>query len=247
MWKQILGWSVAVGAVLMSTSAGAAQQVGPLVEARTIRVSGVGEARAAPDIATMQFGVQTTGATAREAGDANAAVMDRVIQALLGAGVAEADVQTSGYSIYPEYARQTRPGEESEPPRITGYRATNQVSVRTRDLDGVGRLIDVALEAGANQMHGISFQLEDAAAAEAMALQRAVERARRSAQTMADALGVTLGEVLLASTSTDPVQPLYRAAYDQMAVRMESAGAATPVQPGEHQVHATASLVFAIQ
>lgn len=248
MWRILSGSSAALAALLMTSVPAAAQQpvLGAATETRTIQVSGMGEARAAPDIASMQFGVQTTGVTAREAGEANATAMDAVIRALLGAGVAEADIQTSGYSVYPEYAARPRPGDEQGPPQITGYRASNQVSVRTRDLESVGRLIDVALNAGANQMHGISFQLEDAAAAEAMALQRAVERARRSAQTMADALGVQLGEVLVATTSAVPMPPMaFRGRADVAMAQMESAP--TPVQPGEHTVTATAQLVFAIR
>src|SRR5690606_32444959 len=135
--------------------------------------------------------------------------------------------------------------DEMGPPQITGYRASNQITARTRDLTGVGRLIDVALEAGANQMHGISFQLEDAAAAEATALRRAIDRAHTSAQTMAAALGVQLGPVLDGSTSADPVRPVCRVAAGAM-MRQEVA-ASTPVEPGEQSVRATASLIFEIQ
>lgn len=223
-------------------------QVGERVgEPRTIRVSGVGEVRVQPDLATVQFGVETTGATAQEAGQANATAMDQVIRALTEAGVSRENIRTSGYSLYPEYAQQQqRPSSEQEAPRIVGYRAMNQVAVRTTDLEGVGRLIDVGLQAGANRMHGVYFEVQNGAAAQADALRRAVDAARGSAETMAAALGVTLGPVLDASTSSEPVRPLYRMASERMA--MDAYGAApTPIEPGEQTVTATASLIFGIQ
>lgn len=215
-------------------------------EPRTIRVSGVGEVRVQPDLATVQFGVETTGATAQEAGQANATAMDRVIRALVDSGISRENIRTSGYSLYPEYAReQPRESSEVQTPRIVGYRAMNQVAVRTTDLEGVGRLIDIGLQAGANRMNGLSFEVQDAQAAQAAALQRAVETARASAETMANALGVTLGPVLDASTGSDPVRPVYRVASE---MAMDAYGAApTPIQPGEQAVTANASLIFAIQ
>jgi uncharacterized protein len=234
--------SIAMWAVTVAPAA--AQIGGATAEVRTIRVGGVGEIRAEPDLATVQFAVETTGATAQEAGQANAAVMDRVIRALVEAGVRREDIRTSGYSLYPEYAPQPR-GAEAEPPRIRGYRASNQVSVRTPDLPGVGRLIDLGLEAGANRMSGVFFELRDAQQAQSEALGRAVADARRAAETMAAALGVTLGPVLDASTQADPIRPLYRVGAADMMVRQEAA-MATPIEPGEQTVRATASLVFRI-
>jgi uncharacterized protein len=240
----VLTWMLGMVGLLPSVLTG--QTTERAVDARTIRVSGVGEVRAEPDLATVQFAVETTGATAQAAGQENAQVMDRVIRALTGAGVNREDIQTSGYSLYPEYVQQPRPAGEMEPPRIRGYRASNQVSVRTANLDQVGRLIDLGLEAGANRMNGVYFELKDAEAAQALALERAISDARGAAETIARALGVTLGPVLDASTVSDPVRPMYRVAAD-MAVRESMAAAPTPIEPGEQTVSATASLVFEIQ
>jgi uncharacterized protein len=164
----------------------------------------------------------------------------------VGQGVPREDIRTSGYSLFPEYAAQPRPG--TEPPRIRGYRATNQVSVRTTEMDRLGRLIDVGLEAGANRMSGVGFELRDSRAAQAQALQRAVEEARRAAETIASTLGVTLGAVLDASTSAEPPRPMFRAAAQQMRdMEMQQMAPPTPIEPGEQTVYAMASLVFAIQ
>lgn len=215
---------------------------------RTIRVSGMGQATAVPDLATVEFAVETTGATAQEAGQTNADAMQRVIAALRAAGVGEADIRTSGYGIYPEYETPSRQMPEADPLRIRGYRATNQVSVKTTDLDGIGRLIDVGLQAGANRMHGVRFELRNSAAAEAAALEDAVGKARAAAETMARALGVRLGAVLDASTSSQPPQPMYRmAAQDMSREVMQMAAPPTPIEVGEQTIHAVASLVFAIE
>ncbi|MEX2584629.1 MAG: SIMPL domain-containing protein [Gemmatimonadota bacterium] len=240
--------TVAVGAFVIAAPVGASAQIGtPLVtDQRTIRVSGVGEVSADPDMASVQFAVETTGATAQEAGGENADLMDRVIGALMEAGVSRDDIETTGYSIYPEYARPPR-GAEDEPPVIRGYRASNQVSVETADLEGVGALIDAGLAAGANRLSGVSFELRNSTAAKAAALREAVEEARNAANTIASTLGVQLGQVLDASTSAEPVQPVFRVLARESMQMDAPAAAPTPIVPGEQTVRAVASVVFAIQ
>ncbi len=226
-----------------------AQIPSPGPELRTIRVSGMGETQVEPDLATVQFGVETVGATAQEAGQQNADLMERVIQALLNAGVERDDIETSGFSLYPEYAPQPR-GAEMEPPRIRGYRASNLLSVRTTQLEQIGELIDVGLAAGANRLQGVAFEVRNPQADQTVALQRAVEQARAAALTIAATLGITLGPVLEASTSADIVQPYYRAAPAPPMMRdmaMGEAAMATPIEPGEQTIRAHASLVFGIQ
>lgn len=243
-----IGVIAAMATTMLSACAASAQTLpGVSMQQRTIRVSGVGEVQVRPDRATVQFAVETTGTTAREATESNADAMDAVIRALRAAGVAQEDIRTSGYSLYPEYAMQTR-DDPNAPPRIIGYRSSNQVSVRTGDLDSVGGLIDAGLAAGANRMNGVSFEVVDSEAAEADALTRAVRSARAQAETMASALGVRLGDVLDASTSSQPPQPIYRQMEMAFDGRVAMAAAApTPIEPGQQTVRATASLVFAIQ
>jgi uncharacterized protein len=241
-----LAIGVAVGAAA-SPALLSAQSGTPLVtNQRTIRVSGVGEATAEPDMATIQFAVETTGATAQEAGSANADLMDQVIRALIEAGVERDQIQTSGYSLFPEYARPPR-GNDADPPVIRGYRASNQVSVESADLEGLGQLIDAGLAAGANRLHGVTFEVRNASAAEAAALRNAVEKARESAETIAATLGVQLGQVLDASTSREPIQPMYRAVAQESLQMMDASAAPTPIEPGQQTVRAVASIVFAIE
>ncbi len=240
--------AIALTIVALAGAQSAAAQVAPAQlspAARTIRVSGMGEVRVKPDLATVQFAVETTGTTAEEAGAANASLMERVIATILGSGVVRDDVRTSGYSVYPEYASTPR-DDGMQPPQIRGYRAMNMVSVRTTNLDRVGALIDAGLRAGANRLHGVSFELTNSKAAEAQALEVAVGEARTAAETMARALGVQLGDVLDASTSADMARPYFRAAAQDMAMSMGSA-AMTPIEAGEQTITASASVVFEIR
>jgi len=243
---RILALGVLAGMVTGALPARAQVGTPTLADQRTIRVSGIGEVHADPDLATIQFAVETTGATAQEAGSANADAMDRVIQALVGAGVPREQIQTSGYSLFPEYARPDR-GSDADPPVIRGYRASNQVSVESSDLEGLGRLIDVGLAAGANRLNGVFFEVRNSAAAEAEALREAVQAARASAETMAAALGVQLGDVLDASTSSEPPRPMFRAVARESFQMDMAAAAPTPIEPGQQTVRAVASLVFAIR
>src|SRR5688500_11323256 len=101
-------WTIFAAAATFAAANPSWSQTLPAPPPRTIRVSGVGEATAKPDLATVNFAVETTGRTAQEAGQQNAALMDRVIRALLAAGVERDDIATSNYSLYPEYADQLR-------------------------------------------------------------------------------------------------------------------------------------------
>lgn len=216
-----------------------AQQPAAPPAQRTIRVSGTGEARAQPDQARVSFAVETSAPTAKGAGEQNARAMTGVLQALTGAGVPREDLETSNYTLYPDYSRP-QPGQE---PEIRGYRAVNSVSFETGELARVGPLIDVALGAGANRLSGVSFSLRDSDAVQAEALRHAVARARAAAEAMAAALGVALGPIVDASTDAAPPdfpRPIMR------AEAMDAAAPPTPIEPGEQTFNATVQLVYAI-
>lgn len=234
-----VGRGVLAGLVMISlwTTGAAAQQLTP--GEHRIEVSGVGQVHAAPDEATIYFAVESFAATSDEAARQNANTMEQVIAALVAAGIPRAEIETRNFSVYPEYD----PDRAGDSPRIRGYRVSNQVMMKTRELDRVGALIDNALGAGANRMDGINFGLRDSSAAEAQALQQAVEQARQVAQTLADALGVPLGPVVHASTSSGSAPPM---PYMARGMMMEAAAVDTPIQPGQQTVRAQVQLVFAI-
>lgn len=211
-------------------------------EERGIHVTGTGVAEVTPDRARLLFAVETTASSARVAGQQNATTMDRVIAALVAAGVPRDSIETLNYSVFPEHEHD----ERGSSPRIRGYRVSNQLSVQTTRLNQIGALIDVALGAGANRIDGVSFGVRDPRAAQAEALRSAVERARASAETIARALGVSLGPVLRVSTSPDMVRPM-PVQLEQLRV-MDAAAAPppTPIQPGRQSIHAQVMMVFAI-
>jgi len=160
-----------------------------------ITVQGQGQVRVDPDEATVRLGVLTQEATARAAQDKANQVSTAILDAVAKLGVPRQDVQTSDLSLGPMYS-PPRPEDNTQEPRISGYQASYVVSVRLEKLDLVGRVVDAALAAGANQLQGVAFGLRDDRAARARALEQAVREAREKAQTIAGALNVRLGEVL---------------------------------------------------
>jgi uncharacterized protein YggE len=238
MTKQTLRAVMALPFALAAAMPAAAQQV-PM-HGGTIRVTASGEATAQPDRAYVDLGLETTAPTAKAAADQNAVVMERVITALVRAGVARTDIETRDYNVYPDY--QPSPDGRGEP-RVRGYRVSNVVSARTDRVATVGAILDAALAAGANRVQGVRFTLRDPQAQRAIALRQAMERGRAEAQLIAEAMGVRLGILLDASTSTDPrPRPMMEMAMRQSA----DMAAATPIQPGEQSVGATVNLTYAI-
>jgi uncharacterized protein YggE len=199
-----------------------------MFRATTLNLAAYGEVKVEPDMATISLGVQTDGRTAQAAMQANAQRMTQVIDALRRAGIAAKDIQTSNLNLNPQYVY-----EQNQPPRLTGYQASNQVTVAVHDLARLGAAVDATVGAGANQVHGISFGLDDPTAAENAAREAAVKALAAKADLYARATGhrvlrlVSLSEGA-ASYPAPPPMPA-------MAVqRMEKAG--TPVAAGELSV-----------
>jgi uncharacterized protein len=209
---------------------------------RTIRVEGQGEVKVSPDEAFIDLAVETQAASAQAASEANAKKMDKVIAALVQAGVARKDLETRNYSVAMEYEPPVRAGEAPKP---RGYQVNNSVQVHVRDLTKVGPLLDTSLKAGANRVDSVRFGLSKPETGRDGALRDAVERARQSAQVLAAALGVKLGPVLDASTITEPIRPMPLARFAMATA--ESADVATPIQPQEQTVQATVTLIYAIE
>lgn len=211
--------------------------------ARSISVTGQGEASGKPDIATLDAGVQTFAATVLEASRDNQAIVDRIFAALSKQGIAEQDVQTANYSIWPE---QDWPrGETGGKPRITGYRVSNTVHVKVRDIEAVGKVLAAVTDAGANSVNGIQFGVENTDGLEAEARRLAMADARSRAESLAELAGVELGEVLTISMSESAGYPRPYA-----AARMEMADAGAPVPgiaPGEQSVTVTLHVTYAIR
>ena len=200
-----------------------------------ISVTGEANVSVAPDQAQIDGGVTSDAKTAREASDANNAAMGKVLLALKGAGIEEKDYQTLRLSLQPQYAQN-----RAAPSPFVGYRASNRVTVRIRDVAKVANVIDVLVGAGATDIGGINFTVSQASKHLDEAREKAIADARRKAEIYAKAAGVTLGEPISISEEGAPV-PLYRG---KMAAPM-AAGA--PVAQGEETLSVTVGVTWAIK
>ncbi len=211
----------------------AAQTTGAPV--RQITVVGEGKTNAPPDTALVQIGVQTDAPTAREALTANNTQMEALIARLKELGVAERDIQTSNLSIWPRYDNEGR--------QVVGYQVSNMVSVKIRQIDQAGELLDKVVDAGANNLGGIAFLIDDPSALQKSARDAAIADARQRAEAMAQAAGVTLGQVLAISEtiSSPPVYPM------MMEARTAGAGGSVPIQTGEQTITAQVQMTFEIR
>ena len=243
MMKQtMIAAAVAAAAVAAWSGQAAAQQVPPPPREQTIRVTGTGEARARPDQAVADFAVETAAPTAQAAAAANAQTMERVIAALVRAGVPRDRIETRDYNVFPDY--DPRPMETGEP-RIRGYRVMNTVSVTLDETGRVGAVIDAALAAGANRVNGVRFGLRDPQAFRQRAIDDAVRRARSDAEALAAALNLSLGMVREAYTA-DVGVTVHPVMEQRMAMADVQESAPTPINPGEQTVRATVVIVYSI-
>ncbi|MEZ5913015.1 MAG: SIMPL domain-containing protein [Paracoccaceae bacterium] len=224
--------SIALTAVLIL-----AAPVAALAEAATITVTGEGQVQAAPDMATLSLGVTTEAATAAEALAENTARLTAVFAVLEAAGIAPADIQTSGLSVNPRW--DSASSSEGQP-QIGGYIATNGVTVSIRALDGLGAVLDAVVSGGANTLNGLSFGLADPAPVMDEARRRAVADGLRKADLLAAAAGVKLGtlQTLTENTGYAGPQPMFRMGAE--------AADSVPLAYGEMGLSATVTMVFAI-
>lgn len=233
---------VAAGAAILALSAvpAAAQNNDAAFRATTFNLSAAGETAIAPDMATITLGVQSEGASAAAALSANGAAMNKVIAALKKAGVAERDIQTSNLNVNPQYAY-----EQNQPPRLTGYQASNQVTILARDLSKLGQTVDAAASAGANTVGGISFGLQNPQKAEDEARIKAVAALKAKSDLYARATGykvvrlVSLNEAGGYTPSPQPA-PMFAMAKREMAD-------STAISGGELKVRVEVSATYEAQ
>lgn len=204
---------------------------GPVVEL-TVNES----VEAEPDIVTIGAGVTTQASTAVEAMRTNAQAMNSVVERIKALGVPERDIQTTGINLGAMYdydqARQRQV--------FRGYQASNRVSVKLRDIDRTGEVLDALVAAGATDLSGPDWSIDDDTAARAQARRQAMETARAQALEYARAAGYSDIRLLEISETVAPQPPM---PYLR-AVRAEAADAATPVQPGMVQAGVTVRVTY---
>lgn len=229
----LLAAAVPPGAGAQPAPPHAMSATGPVVT-----LSAEAQVERAPDLAVMSAGVVTDAPTASEAMRLNAERMAQVVAAVRRAGVAERDIQTSGLSLQPQYDYQDR-----RAPRLVGYRASNQASVRLRDLARAGPVMDSLVAAGANQVSGPAFEIAEPDAALDAARSAAVAKARARADLYARALGLRVKRVISLSEGVERIPPPMPVA--RMAMAAESAD--TPVVPGEVELRARVTLTVELE
>ena len=225
---------VHVVALALSAVLAAPGHAAEALQQRMIVVSGEGEVLAKPDQARITAAVVTQAPTAEQAAQGNAAAMNRVLNALSMLGIPPAKIQTSNYSVQPQYTAVTQR-------TISGYQATNQVTIVVDDLARLGTISDTLVRAGANQLGGVSFTIADPKPLADRAREAAVADATAKARTLAAAAGVKLGPLLTIQEGAGGVRPL------PFAARALETGATTPIIPGEQPIMVGVTMTFAIQ
>jgi uncharacterized protein YggE len=233
----VLGATAAIAGFLVAGSAAAAQSQRPFP---IISVTGEGTISVAPDLAQINAGINTEGKTSREAAEANAKAMTAVIAAARQAGIAEKDIGTARYNIQPVYQTRGREGREG-PPQIAGYRASNMVQVKIRDVNKVGEVVDQLVAAGANNVSGVEFMVSDQQKVLDQARLAAFAEAKRKADLYAKAAGAQAGRVVsISEQEAEAPRPMV------MARAAPQAGAAptSPTNPGEETIRVQISVTF---
>lgn len=202
-----------------------------------ITVSGEGKVTVTPDVAHVTIGVQTQNADAKEAQAENNRDMTKLIEAVIAEGIAEKDIQTTGYSIYPSY------GKDSEG-KITGYTAYNNVTVTIKDLNKIGAVLETALANGGNVAGGIQFGILDSSKHYEEALTLAIENAKIKGTTIAKAIGKTIGIPVEINETGGNYVPYQRVEAAYMAGGMVMDAGYSSIQTGELNVTANIQVVY---
>jgi hypothetical protein len=200
---------------------------------RLVTVTGEATVAVAPDAAVIRIGVTSQNKTAREASEANAKQMTAVLAAIKDTGIADRDVQTSRLSLQPQYDPN-----KSGTAHLTGFQATNQVTVRIRDIDKLPVFLDRAIAAGANEMSGIEFVISEQSKLLDRARDDAIADARRKAELYAQAAGSKLGPVVSITEEGSVAQP--------RPIQAMRAGA-VPIAPGEQTLRATVTVSYELK
>ncbi len=204
---------------------------------RTITVVGRGSVSVDPDMAVVTLGVQTTGTTVREATDEAAETMEAILDALGEEGIDDADIQTLGYNMRVDRGF----GPDRSPDEEATYHVNNNVRVTVRDIDNLEAVLEAAIDAGANAIHGVSFGLAEPEELEAKARELAAENALAKAQALAELHNVEVGPVVsISEVITGGFMP-------QAFERLDMGGAGGPIMPGELEMSLQLQVVYAIQ
>jgi len=209
-----------------------------------IIVSGEGQAAVAPDMAVVTLSVIKQSKTAQDALDQDNKAMGAVLATLKNGGIAERDLQTSGFAIQPQYNYPAANNGQQPPPELVGYQVSNGLTVRIRDLNKLGGIIDQAVGLGINQGSDIQFVNEKPDAALEAARKDAMANAAAKARTLAEAAGVKVGKVIEITENSvrSAPQPMMRA-----TLMKQASDGTMPIQGGENSYNVTVNVTYALE
>lgn len=233
------GFAIAVAAVALTAMGTVSSRAEDKAMERTITVSAAGTAEAEPDQARITSGVMTEAPTAREALTGNTEAMNKVISELKTKGIDAKDIQTASFNVEAvmDYSK------DGQPPKLRGYRVSNQVVVLVRDLDKLGSVLDDLVSAGANQVQGLAFEVSKAETLKDEARKNAIANALRRAKLLAAAAGAEVGQVLQISEETTPDVPVTFAAPRFAKVQ----AASVPIERGSSTLEARVTTTWALK
>lgn len=212
----------------------------------TISVTGTGKVSAAPDMAIVNVGVVREEKTARAALDANNSAMKRVLDEMKAVGIEARDLQTSNFNIQPRYIYPKRKTNGEQPaPKITGYIVSNTLTIRIRNLDATGPILDKVVTLGVNSGGGIRFTNEDQEALREQARVNAVKNAMSKAQTLTSTAGVRLGKILSIVENTHSPRPV--ALQQARSLSVQEDASAVPIAGGENEYRVNVAISWEIE
>ena len=224
--------SLALGAIAMPSHAQSA-------DGTLLNVSAEAEASRVPDVATISAGVVTQASDGNAAMRQNAEQMARVVAAIKAAGIADKDVQTSGISLNPQYKYI-----DNQAPQITGYQASNNVSLKVRDIARLGKVLDALAAVGANQINGPSFEIDQPEPVRDEARLAALKKAQARAETYAKALGLRVRRIVSIDEGGGGGLPRPMPMLRAMGAASPEMAKDTSVSPGETTLSVSLDVVF---
>ncbi len=209
-------------------------------QAPSISVSATDKASATPDVVTADLGVTNTASTPEKAGSDNAAKTNLIIEAVKAMGVDAKDIQTSNYSVNPSY------NYDSSPAKVVGYDANETITVKIRNTETAGSILNKALSLGATNINGLQYTVDDPAAVEAQARENAIAKAYEQGAAIATAMHAKLGHVISYSEYDASPSPIFYG-KDMLSSQGGGNGMVPSLQPGQTEVSKTVSIEFAIE
>ena len=249
-WLMVMGLILAAGLIGLVGCQPATAALGEITELslstqqQGIWVNGQGKIAAEPDLATLRLGIDAEAQSVAVAQADAAGAMERVMNALEDAGIDDKDIQTQSFSI----RRMTRWDRDTEKEVTTGYRVSNIVAAKVRNIDETGAIIDAVAAAGGDltRIDSINFSVEDPTDYNKTAREKAMADALAKAQQLADLAGVSLGEPTFVSESSSSPSPVFRSGGFDMEMAAASI-ADTSISPGELEISINLQLVYAIK